>query len=252
MIRELLLHLLEYRSVVNEDNRENRMSCIVNLLNFYHNIDRQEMYIRYLHKLADLHLECDNFTEAAHTLMLYVKLLQWSDEALPVMLQSKKYPELETQRELKEKLYYDIIDYLDRGKVWEKGIELCKEVAEQYETEIFDYIRLSELLQRQSRMYDSIMKAIRPEPEYFRVYYYGKGFPTFQQNKGFIHRGKEYERLSDFTARIQNHFPSAQLMKTLSTPSEDIKQSNKQYLQVNAVTPIMELKNHLQNKKVNR
>jgi len=58
--------------------------------------------------------------------MLYVKLLQWSDEALPVMLQSRKYSELETQRELKEKLYYDIIDYLDRGKMWEKGIELCK------------------------------------------------------------------------------------------------------------------------------
>ena len=43
---------------------------------FYHDIGRQEMYIRYLHKLCDLHLECDNFTEAAHTLMLYSRLLQ--------------------------------------------------------------------------------------------------------------------------------------------------------------------------------
>lgn len=43
---------------------------------FYHDINRQEMYIRYLHKLSDLHLDCDNFTEAAYTLMLYAKLLQ--------------------------------------------------------------------------------------------------------------------------------------------------------------------------------
>lgn len=45
------------------------------LQNFYHDIHRQEMYIRYLHKLCDLHLECDNYTEAAYTLMLYAKLL---------------------------------------------------------------------------------------------------------------------------------------------------------------------------------
>ena len=30
----------------------------------------------YLHKLCDLHLEFDNYTEAAHTKMLYAKLLQ--------------------------------------------------------------------------------------------------------------------------------------------------------------------------------
>ena len=44
--------------------------------NFYHDIDRQEMYIRYLYKLCDLHLACDNYTEAANTLLLHVKLLQ--------------------------------------------------------------------------------------------------------------------------------------------------------------------------------
>lgn len=42
---------------------------------FYNEIDRREMYVRYLHKLCNMHLECDNFTEAAHTLMLYAKLL---------------------------------------------------------------------------------------------------------------------------------------------------------------------------------
>lgn len=32
------------------------------------------------------------------------------------------------------------------------------------------------------------------------------------QNKVFIYRGKEYERLSDFNARLQNLFPNAQVM----------------------------------------
>ena len=75
------------------------------------------MYIRYLHKLCDLHLECDNYTEAAHTLMLYAKLLHWSDEPLPQLMQSDKYKEAQTHRELKERLYYDMIAYFDQGKV---------------------------------------------------------------------------------------------------------------------------------------
>ena len=45
------------------------------LQNFYRDIDRVEMYVRYLYKLCDLHLECDNYTEAAFTLYEHAKLL---------------------------------------------------------------------------------------------------------------------------------------------------------------------------------
>ena len=53
------------------------------LQDFYHDINRQEMYIRYLHKLSDLHLGCDNYTEAAYTLMLYARLLQVKTSSIP-------------------------------------------------------------------------------------------------------------------------------------------------------------------------
>jgi len=32
------------------------------------------------------------------------------------------------------------------------------------------------------------------------------------QNRVFIYRGKEYERLADFTARLQNQFPNAHVI----------------------------------------
>lgn len=252
MIRKLLQHLLEYRCIILDEVKEHRMSCIVNLLNFYQEIDRQEMYVRYLHKLCDLHLDCDNYTEAACALMQYAKLLQWSCDPIPPMLESAKYHECKTQSELKEKLYCETIKYFEQGKIWEKGIELCKELANQYENELFDYENLSALLKKQADLYDSIMKKEkdRHPPEYFRVAYYGKGYPSFLQNKMYIHRGKEYERLSDFSARLQTMFPNAELLKTLSTPGEDITLSNKQYLQINAVNPIQDLKEHFKNKTV--
>ncbi|CAL1526733.1 unnamed protein product [Lymnaea stagnalis] len=250
IIHNLLERLLVYRTIIQDEIREHRMSCIVNLLDFYHEINRQEMYIRYLHKLCDLHLGCDNYTEAAYTLILYTKLLQWSDDPLAPMLQNHKYPDAITNRELKEKLYYDIISYFDQGKMWEKGIELCEELCMLYRDDVFDYVSLGKILRRQAELYDCIMKQMRPEPEYFRVGYFGHGFPSFLQNKVFIYRGKEYERLADFNARMQNLFPNAELMKTLDYPEDDILESPKQFLQINAVSPMMDLKERFQGRTI--
>ena len=67
--------------------------------------------------------------------------------------------------------------------MWEMALAVCKELERQYEEEVLDYTQLSELLRRRARFYDCIMKQVRPEPEYFRVAYYGRGFPAFLQNK---------------------------------------------------------------------
>ena len=34
-----------------------------------------------------------------------------------------------------------------------------------------------------SKLYDKILQEIRPVPGYFRVAFYGRGFPAFLQNK---------------------------------------------------------------------
>uniref|UniRef100_T1IIV8 Dedicator of cytokinesis protein 1 n=1 Tax=Strigamia maritima TaxID=126957 RepID=T1IIV8_STRMM len=250
-VTRLIERLLEYRAIVTDENKENRMSCTVNLLEFYNEINRKEMYIRYLYKLSDLHLECDNYTEAAFTLNLHAKLLKWSNESLQLILKNDKHPNCGTHHELKEALYYDMIDYFDKGKVmWELALILCKELSEQYENEIFDYTQLSSLLKRMSILYDNIMKQMRPEAEYFRVAYYGMGFPTFLQNKVFIYRGKEYERLSDFSSHLQNQFPNAKLLTKLAPPDNEILTSCVQYLQINKVDPLMQEKKKFSNKSV--
>ncbi|XP_052772351.1 dedicator of cytokinesis protein 1-like isoform X4 [Mya arenaria] len=241
MVSKLLQRLLEYRHIIQDEIKDHRMSCIVNLLDFYNEIGRREMYVRYLHKLSAMHLECDNYTEAAYTLMLYANLLTWSKDPLPVILESERFPDARTHQELKEMLYHHVINYFEKGKMWEMGIELCQEIARIYENDLFDYEKLSFILRKQASLFENIMREMRPDPEYFRVGYYGMGFPSFLQNKVLIYRGKEYERLQDFSGRMQTLFPNAELMKTLNAPSEELKESHKQYLQVNAVTPVMEL-----------
>lgn len=41
--------------------------------------NRCALVLRYLYKLRDLHLDCENYTEAAYTLLLHAELLEVSD-----------------------------------------------------------------------------------------------------------------------------------------------------------------------------
>ncbi|KAK9692481.1 DHR-2, Lobe A [Popillia japonica] len=242
MIKRLMERLLEYRNIINDENKENRMSCIVNLLDFYSEINRKEMYIRYVNKLCDLHLECGNYTEAAYTLQLHSKLLNWSDDVLPPLLKTNRYTDIQTHRQLKEALYDNIIENYSKGNMWECALEKCQELVKQYEEETFDYEQLSQLHRKMADFYDSIMKKMRSRPEYFRVGYYGLGFPKFLQNKIFIYRGKDYERISEFSSRVLNEFPHAQPLNTLAPPEREILESNGQFIQINKVDPVMDEK----------
>ncbi|KAM8848515.1 dedicator of cytokinesis 2 [Synchiropus picturatus] len=246
LVKGLLMRLLDYRAVMSDDSRNNRMSCTVNLLNFYKDINREGMYIRYLYKLRDLHLEGENYTEAAYTLLLHSRLLKWSDE----MCTQFEFHGSQTQRQLKETLYDTIIGYFDKGKMWEEAITLCKELAEQYENEIFDYELLSKRLKKQAGFYENIMKILRPKPDYFAVGYYGQGYPPFLRNKVFIHRGKEYERREDYQNQLMSQYPSAVRLNTTTMPGDDIRNSPLQYIQCFTVQPVLEIPPRLRNKPV--
>uniref|UniRef100_A0A671RDQ9 Dedicator of cytokinesis protein 2-like n=1 Tax=Sinocyclocheilus anshuiensis TaxID=1608454 RepID=A0A671RDQ9_9TELE len=247
LVTGLLERLLDYRTVMSDDSRNNRMSCTVNLLNFYKDINREGMYIRYLYKLRDLHLDGENYTEAAYTLLLHSKLLKWSEEQCILQLD---YQTPHSQRQLKESLYDTIISYFDMGKMWEEAITLCKELADQFEMEVFDYELLGQKLNQQAKFYENIMKILRPKPDYFAVGYYGCGFPQFLRNKVFIHRGKEYERREDFQSQLMSQFPSAVRLNITTMPGDDIKNSNMQYIQCFTVQPVLEIPLRLKNKPV--
>ncbi|KAG0411435.1 hypothetical protein HPB47_011427 [Ixodes persulcatus] len=256
-ITRLLERLLDYRNVVEgAENRDKRMSCTVNLLKFYRSeIQRQEMYVRYVYKLCDLHLPAENFTEAAFTLKLHADLLSWSGDPLPADEKHREQP----QWQRKEALYLRILKYFDEGKArthlpkrgcWEEGIPLCKELAELYEKRLFNYEKLSSILKMQAQFLDNILTQLRPEPEYFRVGFYGLGFPVFLRNKVFVYRGLEYEKVVAFTQRMQSQFPQAQLLTKNAPPDIDILGSDEQHLQICSVKPLPERRPEFEGREV--
>jgi dedicator of cytokinesis protein 3 len=133
------------------------------------------MYLRYIYKLHDLHLSAENYAEAGFTLLLHTEMLCWSGDNLPP---DNNYP-AQTEMERKEAIYLKVIKYFDQGKIWEKGIPLCKELASLYEFKLYDYGKLSHVLKTQATFFENVMTQLRPEPEYFRVGFFGRGFPLF-------------------------------------------------------------------------
>lgn len=71
------------------------------------------MYLRYIYKLHDLHLQADNFTEAGFTMKLYADQLSWTNSTIVTDCNYSGLPEFR----VKEQLYHKIIHYFDKGKV---------------------------------------------------------------------------------------------------------------------------------------
>ncbi|KFD46483.1 hypothetical protein M513_12625 [Trichuris suis] len=134
--------------------------------------------------------------------------------------------------------YYDI-GHMDLYiKYLYKLYELHKQQENYVEAALTLALHADCLKEKMSKMYRNILKHQRAEPEYFRVGFFGLGFPSFLQNATFVYRGDGYERLADFATRIQAEFPRANLLNSLDPPSDEIKSSGEQYLQINKVDPV--------------
>uniref|UniRef100_UPI00358E5EA5 dedicator of cytokinesis protein 4 isoform X3 n=1 Tax=Myxine glutinosa TaxID=7769 RepID=UPI00358E5EA5 len=234
-VTRLMERLLDYRDcMTGGDVEDKKIGCTVNLLNFYkHEINKEEMYIRYIHKLFDLHRQANNSTEAAFALGLYAEQLSWDERPLQEILH---YPS-QMERQRRELLYLEIIHYFDLGKSWENAIHLCQELASLYQAR-YDYRRLSKIRKMEAGFYDNIMEEQRLEPEFFRIGFYGRKFPFFLRNKEFVCRGHDYERLEAFQQRMLSEFPQAVAMQNANTPDESVLNSDTQQLQIYAVTPV--------------
>ncbi|ETE70379.1 Dedicator of cytokinesis protein 3, partial [Ophiophagus hannah] len=213
-VTRLMERLLDYRIFINL--KLIRRKCI------------SAIYTSYVTCICRLKI-----TQAAFTLLLYCELLQWEDRPLREFLH---YPS-QTEWQRKENLCRKIIHYFNKGKSWEFGIPLCRELASQYET-LYDYQSLSWIRKMEANYYDNIMEQQRLEPEFFRVGFYGRKFPFFLRNKEYVCRGHDYERLETFQQRMLTEFPQAVAMQHPNHPDDSILQCDAQYLQIYAVTPI--------------
>jgi dedicator of cytokinesis protein 3 len=220
---------------------------ILKLMEFVKGMNRRDIYLKYMyplffpftytsHQLARRHETNGFFVEAGLALKLEADLYEWDLEA---QLEESTEPDhpIQTHFARKESLYKRIIDLFDKGKAWEKATELCKELAQQYETRTLDYLSLKNILLQHASFLDLILTVDRPAPSYFRVHCWGQAWPLAQRNKDWIVQGADWEKVSSFSERMQLLYPTAQLVNANTMPSFEAMDKG-QYLQVVALVSI--------------
>ncbi|KAK0461408.1 uncharacterized protein EV420DRAFT_1619788 [Desarmillaria tabescens] len=188
-----------------EEFADERVIATLRLMNFIRRIGRDEIYIKYVHQLVNVTMD---------------------DLGLPQQSQFHR----------KETLCLLILDYLGKGKAWERAVEICKELAYQHAEVTYNYGRLSEILRHQATLLEHIVTEQRYYSDYYLVTFYGN-FPAAIRDKRFIYRGYEWEKYGAFCERMLNKHSGAQLLKIIGDPPVDIRFGTDQYIQCTSVTP---------------
>ncbi|KAJ5636680.1 uncharacterized protein N7484_009993 [Penicillium longicatenatum] len=200
------------------------------LMEYMKDMGREDIFIRYVHELADGQAAAGNFTEAGLALQFHADLYEWDAVKLLPETMTPAFP-AQTAFERKESLYFSIIQHFENAMAWAPALTCYKELSAQYEAATMDFAKLSRAQSSMARIYDFVAKGTKQFPRYFRVVYKGLGFPPSLRDKEFIFEGSPTERMASFVDRMQRENPTAQIMS-----SGDIPDYEGQFLQISGVT----------------
>ncbi|KAI9885244.1 MAG: hypothetical protein M1823_002949 [Watsoniomyces obsoletus] len=200
-------------SVQNADGTGETSSIIhtLQLLEFLKDMNKQGIFIRYVHQLATIEVQARNFTEAGLALRHHADLYEWNSMRVVRAQLDPTFPE-QTAFERKERLYHDMVRYYEQGKAWPLALATYQELAQQYQSNTFEMGKLAEVERAISKVHEAVAKGSPPTPRYFRVCFQGLGFPASLRDKQFIYEASPSEKLAGFSDRLQQTYPSAQLM----------------------------------------
>ncbi|KAI8934958.1 hypothetical protein NX059_008624 [Plenodomus lindquistii] len=207
----------------------------LHLMEFLKDMQKEDIYIRYVHQLVEIQLDAQNYTEAGLALRLHAELYEWDPNTTVDPLTEPSFPP-QAAFERKEQLYFQMIDHYETGQSWDNALAAYMELATQYEHNVFDFAKLARTQHAMANIHESIAKGERSNPRYFRVVYKGLGFPPGLRDKQFIFEGSANDRLASFTDRMQQQHPSAQVVN--QGAEQDLEG---QYLQIFPVSPQKDL-----------
>lgn len=231
-VEEFLDLLLDLYNVPPGDAyNDDRIFHALNVLNFLKDVDRVEIFSRYVNDIAEWNRSRMNYTQAGLALKLLSTAYDWSYDQ---KLSASDYPNFPAQSgfERKEEIYEDIIQCFSQGKAFENAIEANKELINAYENVSFDFKKLANATRILAKLYDSVDSVERLSPQFFRVAYIGSGFPRSLRNRLFIFEGNAWEKLESIHERLHKTYPGA----TIVSNESQAKQEG-QYLFVSTVEP---------------
>lgn len=205
------------------------------LMEFLKDMQKTDIYIGYVHELAQVQATAQNYTEAGLALRMHAELYEWDPSTILAPLD---VPLMRSQSafDRKEQIYFQMVRYFEEGMAWHWALNAYSELAAEYQHNIFDFTKLARTERAMATIYERISKGDGQSPRYFRVIYRGLGFPLSLRDKQFIFEGLSSDRLPTFTDKMQKQYPSARV-----TTSGSLEEIEGQYLTIFPVSPQKDL-----------
>jgi hypothetical protein len=214
-----------------ESTEASRIMNTLRLMDFLKGMQKQDIFVRYVHQLVEVQAKARNYTEAGLALQLHADLYSWDPATSVEELIEPSFPK-QSSFERKEGLFFEMIKYFEEGSAWDCALASYQELGQQYDHKIFDFSKLARTQRSMARIQETIARGDGHSPRYYKVAYLGLGFPTNLRDKQFIYQGNRPERLAAFTDRLQQKHPAAQIVG-----GGEIENVEGQFLQVSAVSP---------------
>ncbi|KAH9815335.1 putative DOCK family protein [Teratosphaeria destructans] len=235
---EIIGDLLSMLANVHQGGAINEATKIVDtlrLMEFLKDVQSEDAYIRYVHQLAGLQQAAGYHTEAGLALKLHADRYDWDPVKSLPELTDPKMP-VQHAFERKEALYFEMCTFFERGQAWSLALKAYKELATQYEENVYDFSKLARCQRAMASVHEQISRGDSPVARYFRVLYRGLGFPVSVRGKEFVFEGLATDRMAAFEDRLQQLHPSAQIVR--NAVDADVEG---QFLQIFALSPHKDL-----------
>jgi hypothetical protein len=207
----LIGYIVDVESFPTESDVDERISRTFNLMNQCRVMGEQEVYLRLIHTVVDLHLRLRNFGEAAMALGLHIQVLQWNEfQQLPSFMGLPT----QTSGERRALLMRRAIDLFGAANMWERAIEMCRQVATYYEAR-FKYDELADVISLQTQFLRNILDPSRIFSTFWFVSFYGPNIPAHLRDKEFISSRPPTETWNSFADKLRLEFPNARLYNTI-------------------------------------
>jgi len=227
-VEQLFRLLVSLKQLPNtKEFEDQRTAKMFELTIYLQNTKKDELFQRYLYEMGLLQQDLKNHAEAGNCFVKYADLLKWSDreiKAYRTIPETKCLPaQTETQRRID--MYEKARRMYMQGEMFEKSIEVTKQLTHVYEHVLYDLPKLADQLQKQSTQWRLVANHDRVFLACYLVVYYGN-FEEEYKEKSFVYRSgvnSKMESIKDFTDRIKSKFPDAQVKNTGNPVPEDVK-----------------------------
>lgn len=226
-LREFI-ELVEAVKKYNDDAEDQKTTACLKIMDYLKRQNKMQLYHKYVNTLSIMHKNLRNYIESGLCMLLIADDLDWDDATL---LQDSDPPI--TYGKHKENLYKQAIQSIgEQGKDYERCFPIIDRLLKRYQFETREYKKLAELMRQQAKFFDNIVDTSRVYSYYFYVGFFGNGFKNRNlKNQEYIYRGTGKETILEFNKRMKSYFPEAQIISETEPPSEQIRESDAEYIQ---------------------